>query len=799
MKRTKFIYGTLLVLVAAGCSDEIDTRGKMPVSGEEIAFGTHLQDFEKPNATTRTIYGVPDNESVESYSELTIKWVEGDQVRVYSPQASEGFQSADYTIAETNTGDNASKFYLVKNGETGVRWGNASDTHHFYAFYPTNIGRDDKSQPIEGLQTSPIVQATIPVAQEHGELFTWENPPSNVTLDKGWKLIRPDMTYAMMAGHGIWTPSTNDNTVTLNFKPLVTVVDVVINGPKDGETPMDVYFVSIRSKTQPIVGDFTCKINENGTVEFSNMEETVTSDNNIATINCQYKDKETGMNTPVKLSSGEKLTLKFFLLPRKIQASDLSVSVHVNSGRILTQNLVPEGSNLDRPLAQGEIVRVVTPNLKMPETSNWMSLIGDNVLFTQLSLPGSKYSYTGDLYKDSNHNFNEDSDIMQFYQSLNVADNNSQTNEETQFDKGIRAFEAKIKPNNGIYNIYAGGKEVGNLTLKSVLNTFKRKLNASDKEAIVFFLGYVDPPQDYRDWVNGVASEIDDWAKTNKDILKRINASTTMDDMRGKIAIVMNIPGDYPPSSQNVNYILNYNTSAESKIVSGQLNSSLPLYMQSGERMNNPRITSDPNTYAIHGDDGLIPYFLDKKIKYEEAISGDLLGEKYNMMLELFNQMRKGQDGLYLNDLGGFCVVKHKDSVGWVDGKVKTKKKYRWESSSLFTRTYYICPEVDYYGGTEPDAEIGETWFDIENDKSIMGQGGNTIVFAQEFNKLASDALYDMVNQGRVPLGVVLLNFAGENQVEMNGQNYEVYGETLPSLIMSNNFMFPLETIDNGN
>lgn len=55
-------------------------------------------------------------------------------------------------------------------------------------------------------------------------------------------------------------------------------------------------------------------------------------------------------------------------------------------------------------------------------------------------------------------------------------------------------------------------------------------------------------------------------------------------------------------------------------------------------------------------------------------------------------------------------------------------------------------------------------------------------------------AIYEMVNEGRVPLGVVLTNFAGSEQVEIDGRNYDVYGETLPSIIMSNNFMFTLDT-----
>ncbi|WP_308755764.1 hypothetical protein [uncultured Bacteroides sp.] len=807
MKQIKIIGGTLLALLLAGCSDEIDTGDKMPVSGEEVAFGTYLQGFEEPEPTTRTIYGVPDGSDVENYDELTIKWVEGDQVRVYSPQAETGFQSADYTIAKGTAGTDATSYYLTKDGETGVRWGNTNQEHHFYAFYPTNIGHENKYQPITGLQSSTTVMANIPVAQEHGELFTWEDgkQPGNVDLPTGWKLIRPDMTYAMMAGHGVWTPSSNDDKVTIKFKPLVTVVDVVINGPASGQPDMKIYYVSVRSKTQPIVGNFSCTINENGNTTFDDMETEVTGDNNIATINCMYKDAN-GQPTPVTLKTNEKLTLKFFLLPRNIMASDLSVSVQVQNGRTLTQSLIPEGSDMkDRDLAQGKIVRVVTPNLTIPETSNWMSLIGDNVLFTELSLPGSRHSYTGDLYRSSSHNISYDSDIMQFYQALNVTDKVG--DEETQFDMGIRAFDLKIYNDNnqGINYVYAGGGVVGSLTLEEVLDNLKEKLQVSSKEACVVFLNYVSPPGK-SDWTNRVVHAVENWDRT-KSTLMQINANTTMNDMRGKIAVVVNVPDDTPVSSSVVNYIHNFNSSAECAILNTQLNGNLPLHMQSGERMNNPQITSDPtNTYAIHGTAGLIPYYLDQKIKQGDTTSGDLLQEKENLMTQLFQQMRDGQQGLYLNDLAGFCVVKHHESTGYVNARMRTFHKGSglfdpdyWEGLMNRYQMYCYCPQANYYGTSEPsDPQDNATWFQIESgddgDHSELGQGGNTVVFAQEFNQRAMTAIYEMVNEGRVPLGVVLTNFAGSEQVEIDGRNYDVYGETLPSIIMSNNFMFTLDT-----
>lgn len=99
------------------------------------------------------------------------------------------------------------------------------------------------------------------------------------------------------------------------------------------------------------------------------------------------------------------------------------------------------------------------------------------------------------------------------------------------------------------------------------------------------------------------------------------------------------------------------------------------------------------------------------------------------------------------------------------------------------------------YGGEPSSKQYGDTWFNV-HDASEMGKGngGNTGEFAERFNSKALNAMYNMVNNGRVPVGIVFMNFAGVNEVEIGGKTYQVYGDRLPSLIMANNFMFPLET-----
>ena len=823
MKQLNLLAGALLILGLTACSDDIGVEVERPVSGEEVAFGTSLENFSMPS--TRTIYGVPGDESVNKYTELTVDWVKGDKVRVYSPQATEGFQFADYVIDEATEGGSA-HYFLVKDShnDTGVRWGDVNTLHHFYAFYPTNINRNNYT-PIKGLgdgktANNMTVEAEIPVAQEHGELVEAgesDRNVGNITLPKHWKLIRPDMTYAIMAGHGTWNPeSATDKNVTINFKPIVTVVDVVVNGPADGANALDVYRVTINSKKTPIVGKFTAEFDEKGNVTFGGMPETIAENNNMATINCQYN----GM--PTKLGPGEKLTLKFFLLPRAIDASELSVTVQINEGRVLTKSLIPglgedEVTN-ENPLAQGQIVRVWTPNLTVPASSNWMSSIPDNVLFSQLSLPGSKHSYTGDLYNKavSGGQIDENAGIMQYYQSIYVTDGNG----DTQFDKGIRAFDLKIYNSEGNSwsgypnYVFAGGGKVNDLTIGNVLDNLKQQMYESDSkdEACVVMLNYVSPP-DVSTWLSRLETGLSDWNTANPNILKRINpASTTMGDMRGKIAVIVNVPDQTRGSLNFVNYIYGFSSSVQNiELQNLTLNDGQPVRMQNLYQVNNPdfetAIAASP--YAFRAGAGLVPYYITEKVALDGKPSTyyDLIGRKEEMMNELFNEMRtESYSSLVINDLAGFCVTKNAESTGSAECGLQTWTnvgivfdRYDWRGD-LSTVYDFGSTQIDQnnsadfkWNQTPSGQQEGDTWFKLGGNREL-GQGGNTVAFARMFNQRALDAVYNMVENGRVPLGIVLMNFAGTDKVKINGTDREVWGNQLPSTVMSNNFMFSLKT-----
>ena len=832
MKQTKFLLGACLALTLAGCSDEVGiTADQLPVSGDEITFGAAAGQFTEP--TKRTVYGFVGNENYSNYEKLAIKWVPGqDQVRVYCPNESEQ-QWADYTVM----GETASGFYLQRTNENaqGVRWGDdLTQGHKFYSFYPL---KTSNGASISGLQDNSTVRATIPTAQLSGEVTSNTDPNINRT----WYVVEPDMSYAMMVGTGTWDPKTSTSkNVTLNYKPIVTVLDVYVNGP-DVNDPTEVNYtitgVGVRSASQPIVGTF---------------------DYDAATDQCTYVTPESGEQDDnwayvevagvdgngQKLNRGEGMNVKFFLLPQDIKPEELTVYVFLSNGTVLSQ---PLGTGDGNALAKGEIVKVLTPKVKPAETSNWMSAIGNDVLFaSQLSLPGTKHSYSYIAYQSNtifgegeDRSYDANSDIMQTYQTLNISQ---------QFDAGVRAFNVKLNANSQIPGypgqpcVYLGNQNVTDETIKGLLDELKAKLDASPTEFVVLTIDFVNDKLSRQDWLNAVVKAIDDWSSQqgpvdnvniedgtdyndqDKDYFREVTATTTVGAMRHGIGVVILVPesvdndnGAVSTSSQNVNVVTNFNSSVQNtSIWNASMRSqmgSADIAIQNLQQVNNPTL----NAY---------PYFITEQ-NVLNSTSMELIEAKKTLMSQLMFRSLQNNVGtsadktshLYINDLSGFCVVNNDDSKGWADAEWAYQYAplgvNTWGHEGLLTTlpgfaemhltdyrdyadyTFFDDSENPNLGTDIPDRPTadGQTALRITGRGSTSrGQGGNAALLAQYINPEAERLIRLFVNDGRTPLGIVFMNFAGTQAVKFHDVDYTVYGETLPALIVANNFKFALAT-----
>lgn len=813
MKYLKYITnGALFALLLAGCSDDLDNKPVvLPVSGDEIEFGAASGGFTDVDPTTRTIYDVPAGSNFDNYTLLNIKWqYDIDQVRVYCPEGAEGFRTADYTVKEaTDASSGTSTGYLQKNGETGVRWGNTGETHNFYAFY--SLDRID-----EGLQTGTTVTATIPTGQEGGKLLTYNND-GNEDPNGTFKIITPNMSFCMMAGKGTWTPGT-DKKVALTFTPIVTVLDVLINGPEDVEF-MNIVSVSVRSKSgKNIVGTFSYNLADN-TYNFDATDKSGTAAS-IATVQTIID------NNPVSLKKNEQLNVKFFLLPREISDGDLVVSVLTEGGVVYNKTISGTGTTSsgeagDGILEAGLITRIKTPKLGGQEANNWMSQIPDNVLFSQLSLPGTKNSFAYNVDKS----FNPKSGISRFYQALPPLGINATAENSTQFDEGVRVFDVQLNLTRDSRTatpvVYAGGANVvPQITLEDVLTTLNGKIHPNSKpakpvtECAVVFLNFVNGASQggtssVSTWLSAVMNALNSWNQSNSGILTTFGANTTMLDMRGKIAVIFNLENsdNLPSGSAPVNYITGLSTSVQNtSIVDATFSSGTGVRIQNLHQCNNPNFKStEAGDFGYREGAGLVPYFITVANYNDPTVSCNLIETKETLMKQINSEIASSAGKLYINDLSGFCVTANEESTGYETFEYREWRdiagiydwrplRPRWDDGRYYDYQKVRALPTEKYSGAQSGDRYLRNYNNVGTSYSDLGNGGNTCLFAQIFNAKAVEQYSSLVGSLRQPLGIVLMNFAGVGSVTTNSGNYSVQGIRLPGLIMMNNFMFPLKT-----
>lgn len=751
----KILFVVLALAAAAACQREElveQVYNPAPV-GDEVQFAAVHGIFTSNGPETKTIYGDRDGDSYPIY------WINGDQIGIYCPQSSypAPYPQYDYKVEVDNATSTTGTLAKINPDANGLQWGD-TDIHDFYGIYPANAS--------EGGMSATEVKCSIPLRQD----------PVDIVFDKETQTYTamPNMNYAYMYAHTQVSRETQgDAPIPLNFKPIVTVLEITVNGPTSTPTTGDYQIsqVSVRSDAN-ITGDFILTISDdpqdpedgkctpvqNGTVS------------NLLTIPT-YKD-----GVPVTLRPGEKLVVKAFMLPYAAPS--------VNTTTV-TVNMVGQGSKT-KILSTADIVPHAVnitslpalPSINDVETYYWLSAMDKRTYFSQLSIPGSHNSYNVDASLTQGTNT-----MMTAYQKLSI---------EEQFQAGARAFSLMVGfsssgtassaqllwQNDYDMYVYAGAQRTGT-TLEDALDSYVSMLSnaiqnypVDGRECQEFIVLNIDFKQTTGsgDDNQGKYSEVMRWMKEVDRILSSyqpaggikfisdISSSTTIADLMGGIVIFVNYQAPELPVHNGIFYDYTYNPSTSDNYVfmrkvfngSGEditssfwgLNdrdynfayystpegsgSGVEVWKQTLQRLNNPYL-GDGGNYADYAG----------RIDTKVNIAKGFFNEAIN------NNLQSGDAGLnrwYINNLGGFCVV---------------DDPYSYNSAN--------------------------------------GDSGNTVLAAHYVNSDIYDFLIDPANNSG-PVGVVLLNFYGvENMDDANAGNLALYGSLLPQVIMENNFRFALK------
>ena len=553
---------SILILCAcaafAGCSEDDLVVKKPAIPGSEVQFGATA--YMSDGNSTRTEYG--DADAVNKKIEL--RWVAGDKIDIACEQAAAGRRKAAYQIVtesivkdpNSSTIDNGKATMLEKVGEYGIQWGEPGP-HTFYALYPSSESFTSDERGKIGMDGTGV----------NGYLPVNQNP--EVTKDKDDDnnyILKPDMRYAFMVADAN-VNSTEVNTVSLRFEPLVTALQFELTAPvitNNTNAPKDLTITAVSLYSfsgQDICGSFQYKFKTKTITEtnegtgFSRITQTISKE--------------------VKLSSvtKNKVDVTFFVLPSAdMKKGDFRLQVFYNYNGSPYVKTLKIGMDLEAKK------KYYFRNVKLPDInasvqgSTWFSALAPNVYISQLSIPvaGNAFSsyYKGDTSSPSTD--------PKFYKE--------QTLHYTElWNKGVRGFEFStslgctrsgrgtiISPyeytyQNTLENEYfvCNGEEMTTAkgtdgTAVTFGNAFRKLAGQLDieefkNECLIIICTYktYDGDSDIGCNPQHYVNDLEAWLEANPDVnnkLVKLTPTSTVNDLRGHIAIIVR-PGEDAYSS----------------------------------------------------------------------------------------------------------------------------------------------------------------------------------------------------------------------------------------------------------
>lgn len=754
MKQKKNIFMLAVATVFfAACTEDLET-GSPIVEGNEVRFGatglTTFEDGYSSQPETRTIYGPSKYEDGKWHYPL--KWVHGDEIAVYCPQASYPLtKSANYTIEWDNGTDGdiqqeGNTAYMMKVGDNGLHWGNPEDTHMFYAFYPASlIAGDNRFE-------NGVVHGHIPNVQE----MQWER-------DRGDWVGTPNMDYAFMrAATSVAPTEVQDDKVRLEFTPLTTAVDITLKASPEMTGTASISQLQVMAinknggERQAVCGDFTYDIDEGKTTVGS---PDIATDYMI-TISC-WKDGQ-----PITLAPGQSLTFTVFLLPGDDghghrDLHHLKISIPGWLGDSPAGTCIKTYENVDIPV--GTKSQIVLP-LYSPTagSDNWLGSLPSNIYISQLSIPGSVNAFSSFKNDETTYAGEGKSEIDQT-QTLSV---------EEQFQRGVRAFEIATERggNNTTDNLgdkghLIAGEELGS-TFREAMERIAN-LIASNNTEFAIVMPYYSPHATSNEeaWVNQLKEYLQNIGGAINGVpIAAYKNSMTIGEARGQILFLNRTASDQTTVEGWVGQpvfttaIYGWNADKDRWTKRG--------YSSAWNGEGDPGIPGVPNWY--YNASGNVNFYVQEWSRvcketgtYDHALANwststkwyESKTEKLNnvntFMTATIEALKNDNTGnnVYINSLAGYYVA----SVGGLLGGVSA------------------IPEATL---TRPDA----------------GKHGDIPPFARDMNNEVYQYILNMDYAKRGPLGIMLLNYAGED----NAFGMTMYGDYIVRALIDNNFRFPL-------
>ena len=821
MRNHVFITTLMSVMVIfTGCKDDLLEENKPAYSGDEVIFGASGK-FETVDATggkSRTSYG---DVSSDGKSQ-TINWVNGDRIMIYSPEVQNVSSYVEYEV--TSAGNEQGTLAKVNADQAGLQWGSV-ETHNFYGVYPSveQSGLDKKYYSFEGT----ILNGYVPVTQAHD--LTQQS-------DGNWT-AKCNMNYAQMVAKTTIKKSDGGNGVDLSFYPIVTAMDLELTASADVRSNA---VNIIAQDDEPIAGRYKTDLStinpDNG--KFA-PDCDLTNDPivNLSYITVPLYSESNGVMTPIWLRAGKTIKLTVFMLPHT-DLDNITVRIsHVNA-KAKSCDLINKGVSIKFTPHKKTIINMTLPawNGQVDNVNNWFSGLENNVLISQLSIPGTANSYSSAL-----------SDASQKTQTASITD---------QWNAGIRYFELR-SPNSSTGDLKDAGLQCNrqslNITFGDAVTQLLNLLKNNPTEFLMIAPAF-ESDQGRGDYVEDYLNDLNNfYTQTLPTLisdrtplhLEVYSPTMTVGDLRGGVMFMARITSE-EDSEEFIDQL--ERIGIKEGLAINQWGSLKDYWGRRGYTINGTKAhnwsqsysSTDVEYYLLNGnttvvDGGTWADPIGEHLTGNTSFSpNELLVVPNKQMGETstfktivdykHTSFRKGGDTgeVFLQE---WSRVVPKDAAG--NYYLYRKYNYDWdttwnlywcywgesytEKQSDIWNTFLLCQEentgkvgsrffINSLDGYYVDRNISESyWPYIENKDSrpneeggfgTGGSKGNIENYAKDINAWFYGKLLEVGFENITgPLNIVILDRVLDGS---DGGNY------LPQVIIDNNFKFPLMTGTNG-
>lgn len=541
MKTSKYIFLSMAaVVLAVACKEELNPDNPIKANpGDEVQFGAALP------GKTKTVYG----EENTTTNRFPIYWVNGDLVKVASPQCMNGRNSAEYSVAVESATQNYATS-LTKTGEVGIQWGEAA-TADFYSIYPSTAG------------TELTVSGENVVAKLHVDATQFAS-----TKDLGTSYYAQPAEMGNVVMYAKTAGVLNGKTVELHYTPFSTVLEFELTAPDNqGSVKTNSIIIQSITLTAPdgtnIAGDFD--FNFDG----PSVAPVVGSGSNVITMHFLNDNQYNVTLTP----DAKTMKAKMCLMPISgvKNLSGWKVEVATSAGTF-SKNLTDQTGEL-KP---GLVHKIKLPKLNYASEewkynlANWIPSLPDykNIYLSEISLPGAWYAGATEDYQASEAQGTNGIAFLwnNGVRAFGVETRTESTNTAWAWEISSHGVPENVvvsgTGNNSSYSYETGTNSLnsspgdkshiyyGGTNIEGIIGTIADKV-ANTQEFAVLVLSYSDagPTKggtryiDYGAWLNMLKVAYERLTTAQKAAIYQgpIDANTTVDKVVGKLIIKINV------------------------------------------------------------------------------------------------------------------------------------------------------------------------------------------------------------------------------------------------------------------